>query len=331
VSQSEPTAHGPRILRGDQFILNGGDDLEPVWGNGSRIAWSSCEPLLIVGPAGVGKTTLAQNIVKARLGLGTPHVLGMPVEPSDKPLLYFAADRPRQIRRAFRRLFADSDRTVLNQRLLVHAGPPPFDVSKNPRALVEFATRAGVGAGGTIVLDSLKDMARDLSKDEAGNAINQALQYAVAARIETIALHHQRKAQADNRKPRSLADVYGSVWITAGAGSVVLLWGEAGDLRIELLHLKQPHDDIGPLELVHDPDAGTVSLDAEVDLMQLAQTIPGGLTAAGGASTVYRTAEPTRNQVEKVRRRLEALAREGQLVRRAGDKPTAPVIYEAAA
>jgi hypothetical protein len=97
---------GLKLLRGDQFILNGGDDPEPVWGVGSRIAWSSCEPLLIVGPAGVGKTTLAQNIVKARLGLGAPDVLGMPVEPSDKPLLYFAADRPRQTRRAFRRLFA---------------------------------------------------------------------------------------------------------------------------------------------------------------------------------------------------------------------------------
>jgi hypothetical protein len=205
------------------------------------------------------------------------------------------------------------------------------DISKNPRALIQFATKAGVGAGGMIVLDSLKDMARDLSKDDAGNAINQALQYAVAGRIETLALHHQRKAQADNRKPRTLADVYGSVWITAGAGSVICLWGDAGDLRIELLHLKQPQDDIGPLELVHDPDTGTVGLDAEVDLLHLAKTIPGGLTAASGASTVYRTAEPTRNQVEKIRRRLEALARDGQLLRRPGDRPTAALVYEAAA
>ena len=186
----------PRLLRGDQFILAGGDDVEPVWGIGSRIAWSRCEPLLIVGPAGVGKTTLAQNIVKARLGLGAPEVLGMPVEPSEKPLLYFAADRPRQIRRAFRRLFADSDRTILNERLLVHTGPAPFDISKNPRALIEFATKAGLGPGSTIVLDSLKDMARDLSKDDAGNAINQALQYVVAAQSKS-----SRSITSAKRKP----------------------------------------------------------------------------------------------------------------------------------
>lgn len=324
------TAQGPRLLRGDQFILNGGDDIAPVWGDGNRIAWSRCEPLLIVGPAGVGKTTLAQNVVKARLGIGDSRVLGMTVESSAQPVLYFACDRPRQIRRAFRRLFGEAERDQLHERLLVHAGPPPFDLSKNPRALVEFATRAGVGAGGTIVLDSLKDVARDLSKDEAGNAINQALQYAVASRIEVLALHHQRKAQADNRKPRSLSDVYGSVWITAGAGSVLLLWGEPGDLRVELLHLKQPHDDVGPLEVVHNPDAGTVSLDAEVDLMHLAATAPGGLTATSGASTVYRTGEPNRNQVEKVRRRLEALTRDGQLRRRPCDRPGATTVYEVA-
>ncbi len=256
----------------------------------------------------------------------------MAVESSTQPVLYFAADRPRQIRRAFRRLFSDVDRSALSDRLLVHTGPPPFDLSRNPRALVEFATKAGVGPGGTIVLDSLKDCARDLSKDEAGNAINQALQHAVAARIEVVGLHHQRKAQADNKKPRTLADVYGSVWITAGAGSVVLLWGDAGDLRIELLHLKQPQDDVGPLELVHDPDAGTVTLDASVDLLHLAKTVPGGLTAAGAASTVYRTKAPDRNQVEKLRRRLDALERGGKLRRRPDcDRPNGPVIYEVVA
>ena len=109
---------------------------------------------------------------------------------------------------------------------------------------------------------------------------------------------------------------------------MICLWGDAGDLRVELLHLKQPQDDVGPLEVVHDPDAGTVSLDAEIDLLHLATTIPGGLTVTSGASAVYRTAEPTRNQVEKVRRRLEALARDGQLLRSPGDKPTAAIVYQ---
>ena len=43
---------------------------------------------------------------------------------------------------------------------------------------------------------------------------------------EIIELHHDRKAQQGNEgRERSISDVYGSRWITAGAGSVILLVG----------------------------------------------------------------------------------------------------------
>ena len=62
----------------------------------------------------------------------------------------------------------------------------------------------------------------------------------VASEIEVVVSHHQRKATGYNKKPTTLADVYGSTWLTAGAGSVVLLWGEAGDPIVELTHLGSP-------------------------------------------------------------------------------------------
>ena len=67
----------------------------------------------------------------------------------------------------------------------------------------------------------------------------------------------QPKATAQNRKPTTLADVYGSTWITSGAGSVISLWGEPGDPLVELTHLKQPADDVGPLDLEHDHTTAT--------------------------------------------------------------------------
>jgi hypothetical protein len=41
-----------------------------------------------------------------------------------------------------------------------------------------------------------------------------------------------------NPKPNTLSDVHGSAWITAGQGSVILLWGTAGAASVELSQIK---------------------------------------------------------------------------------------------
>jgi Holliday junction resolvasome RuvABC ATP-dependent DNA helicase subunit len=46
---------------------------------------------MLVGPDGVGKTTLAQQLALGQIGL-RERVLGMRVETIDRPLLYIAAD-----------------------------------------------------------------------------------------------------------------------------------------------------------------------------------------------------------------------------------------------
>src|SRR5207248_1334883 len=135
--------------------------------------------------------------------------------------------------------------------------------------------------------------------------------------IELCVLHHQRKATGDNRKPRKLEDVYGSRWLTAGMGSVVLLWGEAGDLVVELCHLKQPAEEIGPLKVVHDHVRGASRVHEETDLEQILAAAINGLAVADGARHVFETdAKPTPNQTEKARRRLESLVARGRAERR---------------
>jgi RecA-family ATPase len=48
-------------------------------------------------------------------------------------------------------------------------------------------------------------------------------------------IHHQRKAQATNKKPTDLSDVYGSHYITARATSVYCLWPEGPDIEVTCL------------------------------------------------------------------------------------------------
>ena len=61
------------------------DTVPALWGDGTEVLWAEDESLMIAGPMGLGKTTLAVLLMHAQLGVGDGTVLGLPV-----------AERPRQ-------------------------------------------------------------------------------------------------------------------------------------------------------------------------------------------------------------------------------------------
>lgn len=301
-------------LGGD--ILDAPEMVASVWGDGHRCLWAEGEPLLICGPDGVGKTSLGQQLALNRCGIRDGLFLGLPVKAAGR-VLYLACDRPTQALRSFRRMVGPGDRDLLNEKLTIWRGPLPFNLTSEPTGLVELAH---FFEADTIVIDSLKDVASDLSKEESGLGIGAAFQHAVAEDIEVVALHHQRKQQSGASKPRHLSDVYGSRWITASTGSVVMLWGEAGDLVIDFDHLKQPDESVGPFKIIHDHVYGVTALAESVDAWSVVSRAWNGLTAAAVATAMYGTDTPDRNQVEKARRQLERLTREGKVQKRDGTK-----------
>ncbi len=259
-----------RLLAGGDFVFSSGPDLEPRWGTaGGDVLWARGESLLIVAPPGAGKTTIAIQCVEACVGI-TDNVLGLPMLPAKK-ILYLAMDRPRQISRAMRRRFGDEHRRVLDERLVVLKGPLPTDLSKQSDQILNLAREAGADV---VIIDSLKDACAKLTDDESGSMVNRAIQLCNAADIDVLVLHHQRKGQA-GAKPNKLEDVYGSTWITAGAGSVVLLWGEAGSEIVELSHLKQPADPVGPWTIEHDHHHGTSKIARSFDALAFLRAHPG--------------------------------------------------------
>jgi len=236
-------------------------------------------------------------------------------------VLYLAMDRPRQIARALRRTLGDLPREVLRDRLVVWKGPPVADIAKHPETLKGYADLAGAD---TIVLDSLKDAAIGLTEDEVGAGYNRARQLCIAAGIEVLELHHLVKRGANGGRPTTLSDLYGSTWLSSGAGSVVLLAGDAGDPIVELLHLKTPAAEVGPWRIIHDHDAGTSSIWHSTDLVMMAKAKgAAGLTAKAAAIALFSTEKPSAAQVEKARRKLDALTKSGQLDFIEGDRATA--------
>ncbi|MBX6724123.1 MAG: AAA family ATPase, partial [Dactylosporangium sp.] len=313
---------------GGSFVLDVPPLPPAVWGAGQQVAWAQGEALMLCGPAGVGKTTLAVQLVAARLGIGQEEVLGLPVRPGAKRVLYLAMDRPPQIARAMRRLFTEDDRRALDEKLIVWQGPPPYDMAKRPDILAALCDKAKAD---TVIVDSLKDSAVKLSDDETGGGYNRARQKALVEGVEVLELHHQRKAGGDNKRPTKLDDVYGSTWLTAGAGSVLLLWGEPGDPVVELYHLKQPAEQIGPWTVTHDHDQGRSRVDPQPDVLTLVRNQRQvGMTPTLLAKMLYHSDKPSRSDIERARRLLNQLERQGLVTSIPGSRGGPETHYYAA-
>jgi len=309
---SRADKHG-RLVGGDTFILDRPDTTPATWGDGNEILWAEGEPLLIAGPAGVGKTTLAQQIILAAIGL-RPDALGYKVQPFGR-VLYIAADRPPQAARSLERMVTETDRDLLRQHLVFWKGPPDRDFAKHPDELTRMCQLVNADA---VIIDSLKDVALGLSDDEVGAALNSCIQRTLVNGVQVLGLHHYRKRSQDHAKaePKSLDELYGSTWITAGAGSVLSLWGAAGDPVVSLRHLKQPAEEVGPFQITHDHDRGHSTIDHGYDLLgQLRARGRQGMTASVAACLMTKKDKPTASEREKARRKLEKFFTDGLAVK----------------
>lgn len=306
------------FIDGARFILDQPATIPAVWGEGSQVLWAEGEALMIAGGQGLGKTTLAGQLVRALLGVGDSRVLGLPVVPQGDPVLYLAMDRPRQIARSLGRQFTEDDRDAL-AGLIVRQGPPAADMAAHPLLLAGMAAEFDAKV---VVVDSLKDAAIGLSDDQVGAAYNRARQALLHTGVQLLELHHVVKRGAHPGGPiTSVADIYGSTWLTSGAGSVVMLSGEPGDPIVGFRHVKQPAEEVGPYRLLHDQGAGVLAIEHGVDLVELVKAAGvDGLTAKGAAQAITEKSSPTRAEVEKARRKLDQLGSDGVLCRLDGSR-----------
>lgn len=316
-----------RYADGASFILDAPVEVPAVWGKGDEVLWAEGEALMICGGNGVGKTTIATQVLRARLGL-SGDVLGLPVEQGSRRVLYLAMDRPSQIRRAMHRAFNADERDVLADCLRFWQGPPLADLAQNPALLLRMCEQADAD---TVVVDSLKDAAVGLSADETGAGWNRARQGVLVAGVQVLELHHLVKRNANGGDPQTIADIYGSAWLTAGAGSVILLAGAPGDPVVGFRHLKQPMSEVGPWQVLHDHTRGISTIQGDVDpLDALRSSGQQGISAKTLASTLYDKPNPTAAEVQKARRKLDRLV-DADLAHRVDFTGQNPTLYFPAA
>lgn len=268
-------------------FLSSVKDVVPLWGDRDTPLWQKGESLMLVGPPGVGKSTLAHHIILAGLR-GGGIVLGRQVAPIEGRVIYLAMDRPQQIARAFQRLVTEEDMPVLEERMIFHAGPLKKSPQKDPFFLAKMARHFGATM---IVVDSMKDIMSSPSDEEAANAYNMARQKCLADGVEWIELHHNRKSNGDNKAPKALDDVYGNRFLTAGAGSIFSLWGESGAERLHLTHIRQPGNGLRPTWIKLTKNTGAMEVEGgQVTLDELLH-LPNGVTTTEVAARLYGSKE----------------------------------------
>ncbi|QRY55212.1 AAA family ATPase [Mycolicibacterium septicum] len=300
-------------MDGANWMFDADDTVVELWGQGDDILWAEGEACLIAGGQGLGKSTLAGQLIRAQLGL-QDRVLGLPVTRVNRPILLLAMDRPRQLRRSMRRQFSEEERAAISGRLLIRPGPPIMDMAVDPTLLLRMAEAAGAGV---VYVDSLKDAAVGLSTDEVGAMYNRARQSVLAAGINLCELHHIKKPSNDG-SGGGISEVYGSTWLTSGAGSVIMLSGEPGDLEVRFRHVKSPANEVGPWKIHLDPDKGAFSV-RQIDLLVSVKNAGAdGLTAEDAAMDIYECRRPTSSEKKKAERKLDAMVARGLLVKQQG-------------
>lgn len=322
-----PAFDSNRLVNAGDFVFDEPDDIPAVWGDGEDVLWAEGEGFMVAGHQGTGKSTLVQQLVLHRAGIRTGDLLGFPVPVDERPTLYLAMDRPRQIARSMRRMVAPEDRELFSGRVKVWRGPLPFSVLSSPQKLADWVEEVCPGCG-LLVADSVKDFAPGISKDDVGAALNSAWQEVIARGIELALIHHERKADQKGGRTHALDDIYGSTWLTSGLGSVFVLDGNPGDAVQELRHLKQPAACIGPLNVRHDHETGTTTADGgnrtamESLSSRRAYDAESAVTAKDVAQEMFNA--DGRNEAVKAGRALGKLVGQGLAVEITGVRGGAP-------
>jgi hypothetical protein len=226
----------------------------PIWGTRRDVLSAEGQGWMICGPDGRGKTSVAAQYAKARLGLAS-EMWDLPVKalPEDRSVYYLAADRPRQMMEAFMRGVGPSLREVLDRRLFVHRGPSPYRLSRDSgqswllREIEE--TRAGL-----VVFDARKDIGNTLDGEDV-TGVARMIQLLVASDVEVLVLAHPHKRRRNG--PPTLEDVSGFSGVYNGLGSVLFLDSrKAGDALVEVHHVKPIREPLPMFRVLHDHSTG---------------------------------------------------------------------------
>jgi KaiC/GvpD/RAD55 family RecA-like ATPase len=202
--------------------------------------------MLLTGPSGVGKTQFTLRTAMC-LALGKDFLGFKMGEP--RKIIMFSLEMGHASLKKFLKTMADNlsdeDLVTLEKNfLIIPLGEAWYldDQGGQERMLNILKEVRPDG----VIIDSLGSTTTGQVSDEG--TVKKIMDFNDRIRnrfnIFTWWIHHNRKAQADNKKPNKLADVYGNQYIVNRATSVYCLWPGSTRGTIEVIPLKKRLDDL---------------------------------------------------------------------------------------
>lgn len=227
--------------------------ISPIWGTDPGVLSAQGQAWMLAGSDGTGKTTLAGQYAKARLGMADEmwKLLVAPLPP-DQSVYFLAMDRPRQAMESLRRGLTEEMRPMLDQRLFVHPGPPPYRLSHSTGHSWMLREVEETNAG-LVVLDSRKDAGNILDGGEV-LGVATMVNLLVASDVEVLVLAHPNERRRNG--PPDLSAVAGFGGVYQNMGSVLFLEGRPGDVAVTVHHLKPIRERLPSFIIEHDHSTG---------------------------------------------------------------------------
>jgi hypothetical protein len=196
--------------------------------------------MLLTGPSGVGKTQFSlQCAIHLALGkkfldlnIDKPHKIVMfSLEMGHAPLKVFLSKMSES-------LTSDELDMLENNLLVVPLGEPWYlDAHDGQQRMVSMLEDLKPDG---IIIDSVGSTSTGQVSDES--TVKKLMDFNDRLRnrfkVFTWWIHHNRKSQADNKKPNKMADVYGNQYLVNRATSVYCLWPSTRGV-IEIIPLKK--------------------------------------------------------------------------------------------
>lgn len=195
--------------------------------------------MVVAGKQGVGKTQLTiQSLIHMALGktflgwkIDTPRrVALLSMEMSSAEIKHFQKE--------MNKILSPDERKLLQENFfIIPVGHSVlFDSSEDKKKVEQFIQQYHPEVIG---IDSLsKTTMASLEESAVKNVLDFADKLRMEYDCSLIFIHHNRKGQVGNKRPKELDDVYGTFWITATATTVIGMWQNQQTGEIEINYLK---------------------------------------------------------------------------------------------
>jgi AAA domain len=203
------------------------------------------------GP-GVGKTQLSIQLAIA-CALGKPFFDWHPTKPMK--MIFFSLEMGHVGLKIFMEAIAKEypspeERALLQENFKVIPLGQALPVDRaDSRQFIELMIQEIKPEG--IVFDALGKLISGELKEETARKVNEYMGI-LRNKYELFVwmIHHNVKANADNKKANKLEDVFGSTYITADMTSVFTLWENLEDGSIELNQVKARFTEKAPMKII---------------------------------------------------------------------------------